>query len=206
MILFIDNYDSFVHNLARYFEQLRQEVVMFRNDQISVEQIRLLAPQAIVLSPGPCGPQQAGISLDLVRQLSDSIPILGVCLGHQVIAEAFGAKVVQAERPLHGRASAVKHTAVDLFKQISNPFMACRYHSLVVQRETVPPCLQITAETDDGTIMALQHRERLVFGLQFHPESILTDCGYQLLANFLQIIGQPPVEPLPDLVGEMQVC
>lgn len=192
MILLIDNYDSFVFNLARYFQRLGQTTEVVRNDAISVEQIAALEPSAIVLSPGPCAPAQAGCSLDVVRMLHAQFPILGVCLGHQTIAAALGGRIVRASEPMHGRTSPVHHWQQGLFAGLPSPLVACRYHSLVVERSSLPDCLQITAETADGTIMAFAHRQLPVYGLQFHPESILTDMGYELLSAFLRLAGATP--------------
>lgn len=189
MILLIDNYDSFVHNLARYFERLGQETHVVRNDAVDVMAVRALRPAAIVLSPGPCTPHEAGVSLNLVRELNTEIPILGVCLGHQVIAEALGGKIVRASEPVHGRTSEIRHDGSRLFANLQSPLTVCRYHSLVVEPTTLPAELRATAWTEDGTIMALEHAHRPVYGLQFHPESILTEHGYDLLANFLRLAG-----------------
>jgi anthranilate synthase/aminodeoxychorismate synthase-like glutamine amidotransferase len=189
MILMIDNYDSFVHNLGRYLRQLGLETHVVRNDEISITQVHRMHPQAIVISPGPCTPNEAGCSLELIRELSNSIPILGVCLGHQAIAQAFGGRLLRAKEPMHGRASQVFHPGTGLFCGIRSPMIAGRYHSLVVDRDSLPPCLEITAQTDDGTIMALQHKTLPVSGVQFHPESILTEMGDVLLGNFLHSAG-----------------
>lgn len=187
MILLIDNYDSFAHNLARYLRRLGQEVVVVRNDAIDVDVIRDLAPAAIVLSPGPCTPTEAGCSLEVVRQLHAEIPLLGICLGHQTIAAALGAKIVRAATPMHGRTSIVQHDRSELFASVPNRFQVCRYHSLAVDPPTLPDELLSIASTDDGTIMGLRHRNYPVFGLQFHPEAILTEHGFQLLSNFLDL-------------------
>ena len=189
MILLIDNFDSFAHNLARYLRRLGQETHVVRNDVIDEGKIRHMAPQAIVLSPGPGTPESAGDTLELVRTLHTEYPMLGVCLGHQTIAAALGAKVVRADQPMHGRTSTIQHDNSQLFEAIPSPFRACRYHSLVVEPDTVPPELQTTATTPEGTIMALEHRALPVVGVQFHPESILTSHGYRLLANFLRLVG-----------------
>jgi len=189
MILLIDNYDSFVHNLARYFEQLGQETKVVRNDAIDVAAAKQLAPQAIVLSPGPCAPAEAGCSKAMVREFFDKLPILGICLGHQVIAEALGGRIVQALEPRHGRTSQVEHQQTSLFSKIPSPLTVCRYHSLVVERDSLPTVLQVSATSADGTIMAIEHSVYPVFGVQFHPEAILTEHGYQLLANFLSLAG-----------------
>jgi anthranilate synthase/aminodeoxychorismate synthase-like glutamine amidotransferase len=192
LILLIDNYDSFVFNLARYFARLGQETLVVRNDAIDLAGVRALKPDAIVLSPGPCTPNEAGSSLDLVRQLHTEVPILGVCLGHQIIGQAFGSRIVRANEPVHGRSSLVQHSARGLFEGVANPTTACRYHSLVVERESLPGELAITATLDDGTIMAIEHASYPVFGVQFHPESVLTSHGYALLANFLRLAGCEP--------------
>lgn len=189
MILLIDNYDSFVHNLARYLRRLGQETLVVRNDIATTDEVRRLAPQAIVLSPGPCTPSEAGHSIGIVRELYQHIPILGVCLGHQTIAAAFGAGVVRASEPIHGRTSAVVHDGNRLFAGLPSPLTVCRYHSLIVDEESLPPELKVTARTADGTIMALELAERPIMGVQFHPEATLTQHGFQLLANFLRIAG-----------------
>ena len=203
MILLVDNYDSFVFNLARYFERLGQETHVARNDVLSVPTIERMRPSAIVLSPGPCTPIQAGCSLDIVRQLHYKLPILGICLGHQTIGAAFGGRIVRAEEPVHGRTSAIHHAGNGIFAGLPDPITGCRYHSLVVQPESLPDCLEVTARTDDGVIMGLAHRELPVVGLQFHPESILTDAGYDLLANFLRLAGIPVGAELPTIESEI---
>ena len=185
MILLIDNYDSFVFNLARYFEQLGQTTHVVRNSAIDVAGVRALGPDALVLSPGPCRPRQAGCSLQLVRQLHAELPILGVCLGHQVIAEALGGRIVRASEPVHGRTSLIHHHGTSVFADLPNPLIGCRYHSLVVDRGSLPECLDVTAQTADGTVMGIQHRHLPLVGVQFHPESILTQSGHALLAAFL---------------------
>ena len=205
MILLIDNYDSFVHNLARYFEQLGQRTIVVRNDAIDVARVRGMQPDAIVLSPGPCRPQQAGRSIELVRQLYREIPILGVCLGHQIIAEAFGAQIVRSPHPMHGRASRIRHNEQGVFAGLPDPLAVGRYHSLVVDEKTLPDELQVTARTPEGTVMAIAHRKRPVIGLQFHPESILTDCGYEILAGFLRIAGMTVPDRPPAIAGENQL-
>lgn len=189
MILLIDNYDSFVFNLARYFERLGQATVVVRNDAIDVAGVRTLSPAAVVMSPGPCGPLQAGCCLDVVRQCHAELPMLGVCLGHQVIAAALGATIVRAARPMHGRASPVYHHGQSLFAGLPSPLTAGRYHSLAVDETTLPAELTVTARDDTGGIMALAHRSLPVVGVQFHPESILTEHGYDLLAAFLRLAG-----------------
>jgi len=189
MLLLIDNYDSFVHNLARYFERLGQETRVVRNDRIDAKKVRALQPAAIILSPGPCAPDQAGGSLRLVRELADELPLLGVCLGHQIVAQALGAEIVRAARPVHGQTSEITHDGTGLFANLPSPLAVCRYHSLVVDPHSLPPELHPTAWTDDGLLMAFQHAKRPLFGVQFHPEAILTAGGYELLANFLRLIG-----------------
>ncbi len=189
MILLIDNYDSFVQNLGRYFQRLGQDTFVVRNDQIDVDQIRKMNPQAIVISPGPCTPDTAGISLEVVRELGSDYPILGVCLGHQVIGQAYGGSVVLAEEPVHGRSSLIEHDGEGLFREIDGAFEACRYHSLVVSEESLPEKLQKTAWLVDGTVMGIRHTEFLVVGIQFHPESVLTNNGFRILAQFLSLAG-----------------
>lgn len=189
MILLIDNYDSFVFNLARYFRELGQEVSVVRNDRITVSEVAATRPAAIVLSPGPCTPNESGICLDVVRQLAPSIPLLGVCLGHQTIAAAMGGEVVRAAEPIHGRTSLVEHDVKRLFAGLPNPLTATRYHSLIVPGETLPTCLRPTARTRDGVLMAFEHTAWPTFGVQFHPESVLTTSGHRLLQNFLDLAG-----------------
>lgn len=189
MILLIDNYDSFVHNLARYFRRLNQETLVVRNDAVTPPQVLQMQPTAIVLSPGPCTPSEAGCSLDIVRSFAGKTPLLGVCLGHQTIAAAFGGQIVRASQPMHGRTSLIEHSCEGIFAGVPNPLSVGRYHSLIVEEKSLPADLQVTARTDDGTIMALAHRCWPIFGVQFHPESILTECGNQILANFLQLAG-----------------
>jgi anthranilate synthase/aminodeoxychorismate synthase-like glutamine amidotransferase len=203
MILLIDNYDSFVFNLARYFQRLGQETYVVRNDAIDAGAVRTLAPSAIVLSPGPCTPNEAGCSLELVRSLHREVPILGVCLGHQVIGQAFGGRIVRAIESVHGRASRVQHCGRGIFAGIPNPLTACRYHSLAIERESLPKEFSVTATLDDGTIMAIEHRELPVFGVQFHPESVLTSHGYLLLANFLRLCGHEPAKEPEVLENEI---
>ncbi len=194
MILVIDNYDSFVHNLARYFRQLGQPTKVYRNDEISIDQIRQLSPDAIVISPGPCTPREAGVSLEIVAELTGEFPILGVCLGHQAIVEALGGDVIRSGGPMHGRSSSVKHCETKLFTDIPSPFQVGRYHSLIADKFTLPSCLTVTATDVGGVIMAVEHRSEIVVGVQFHPESILTESGYQLLANFLRMCDVAVVE------------
>ena len=187
MLLVLDNYDSFTYNLVQYLEELGAETRTFRNDELTVDEAVALAPERVVISPGPATPEQAGISLALVERLSGSLPILGVCLGHQVIAQAYGGRVVEAGEIVHGRTSAVRHDGRTLFAGLQNPLVATRYHSLTVDPERLPDCVEVSAESEDGTIMGLRHRHWPVEGVQFHPESILTIEGKQLLANFLRI-------------------
>jgi anthranilate synthase component 2 len=202
MLLLIDNYDSFVHNLARYFKRLGQATKVVRNDAIDVAGVRRLRPSAIVLSPGPCTPQEAGCSLAVVRELAGEIPLLGVCLGHQTIGQAFGGRVVRAAQPMHGRTSLARHIGTGLFAGLPNPLTVCRYHSLVVEEASLPACLRVTAATAEGIIMALEHRTLPVFGVQFHPEAILTEGGYPLLANFLRLANLPVDSPPPHVETE----
>ena len=187
MILLLDNYDSFTYNLAQYLGELGCQVEVHRNDRISVEQIAQRKPERIVISPGPCTPQEAGISVEMVQKLAGKIPILGVCLGHQAIGAAFGGKIVRAPKLFHGKTSQIRHDGSGVFRGLPNPFTATRYHSLIVERKSLPAQLQVTAETDDDIIMGMQHREYPLMGVQFHPESVLTDSGKQLLKNFLSL-------------------
>ncbi len=186
-VALIDNYDSFTFNLVHYLSELGADVTVWRNDEISVEDTLAGEPDAIVLSPGPCTPNEAGICLDLVRAASDTTPILGVCLGHQAIGQAFGGDVVRARAPMHGKVSRISHNARGVFRGLNGPFQATRYHSLVIDRSTAPPELEVSAETDDGLIMAVAHRDRPVHGVQFHPESIASEHGRQILRNFLDL-------------------
>ena len=187
MVLIIDNYDSFTYNLVQYFGVLGCDVIVKRNDEITIAEIEALDPERICISPGPGRPEDAGISNDLVRQLGPKKPILGVCLGHQCIGEVFGGEVVPASRLMHGKTSPVRHQGGGVFAHLPNPFEATRYHSLIVRRETLPDCLEITADTAEGEVMGLQHRVHPIHGVQFHPESVLTADGMKLLANFLAI-------------------
>jgi len=205
MLLLIDNYDSFVHNLARYFERLGHATHVVRNTAIDTAGARALVPEAIVLSPGPCTPQQAGCSLQLVRELHTELPILGVCLGHQTIAEALGGRIVRAREPVHGRSFSIRHDGRGVFAGLPEEIVACRYHSLVVEEASLPACLEVSARTADGTIMALRHRRLPVVGLQFHPESILTDTGYALLAGFLRLAGLAVPADVPTIGSERPV-
>ena len=185
MILLLDNYDSFTYNLYQYMCELGAEVVVKRNDELSVAEIAALQPEKIVISPGPCSPNEAGVSVPLIQQLGGTIPLLGVCLGHQAIGQAFGGAVVRAPYVMHGKVSSIQHSNQGVFAGLPQPFPATRYHSLIVRREDLPAELEITAWTDDGIIMGLRHRELPIEGVQFHPESIMTEAGKQLLANFL---------------------
>ncbi|MBE0595683.1 MAG: aminodeoxychorismate/anthranilate synthase component II [Desulfuromonadales bacterium] len=187
MLLMIDNYDSFTWNLVQYFRELGAEVEVFRNDALSVEEIVRRRPRQVVVSPGPCSPTEAGISVEAIQKLAGQIPLLGVCLGHQAIGQAFGGKVVRADRLMHGKTSPVHHDGSPLFRDLSNPFEATRYHSLLVERASLPSCLRVTAWTDEGEIMGMEHRELAIWGVQFHPESILTVEGKTLLKNFLDL-------------------
>lgn len=197
MILLLDNYDSFVYNLDRYLQRLGHQTVVVRSDAISVDAIAKLTPSAIVISPGPQTPNEAGCSLETIRRLGPTIPLLGVCLGHQAIGQAFGGQVVRAKAPVHGRASRIHHSQSPLFQHIPTPFEVARYHSLIVERSSLPKCLRTTAWSDDDEIMALEHCEHPIYGVQFHPESILTQFGYQVLANFLTLAGLPSRD-IPD--------
>jgi anthranilate synthase component 2 len=188
MLLVIDNYDSFTYNLVQYLGELGEDVQVYRNDQISVAEIERLKPARIVVSPGPCTPNEAGVSVETIRKLGGKIPILGVCLGHQSIGAAYGGRIIRAKQLMHGKVSVMHHANKGVFKGLPNPFEATRYHSLVIERETIPDCLEITAWTDDGEIMGVRHKTLDVEGVQFHPESILTQHGHELLANFL---GRP---------------
>jgi anthranilate synthase/aminodeoxychorismate synthase-like glutamine amidotransferase len=185
MILMIDNYDSFTYNLVQYLGQLGENVVVRRNDETTLEEIEAMAPEAIVLSPGPCSPEEAGITLDVVRRFHERIPILGICLGHQAIGQAFGGRVVRAERVMHGKTSPVVNDGRTTFRGMPNPVTAGRYHSLIVERDSLPDCLTVSAETEEGEIMGIRHQTFPVEGLQFHPESILTPNGKRMLRNFL---------------------
>jgi para-aminobenzoate synthetase component II len=187
MLLMIDNFDSFTYNLVQYFGELGEDVRVFRNNKITIDEIELLQPSRIVISPGPCTPTEAGVSVETVRHFAGRLPLLGVCLGHQSLAVAFGGEVVRAERLMHGKTSKIQHDGKTIFHQLPDPFDATRYHSLIVKRETLPHCLEISAETAEGEIMGLRHRSLGVEGVQFHPESILTMAGKDLLRNFLKL-------------------
>ncbi len=193
MILMIDNYDSFTFNLVQYLGELGEELKVVRNDQLTVEQIADLTPKFLMISPGPCSPNEAGISLEAIEAFAGKLPIFGVCLGHQAIAQVFGGDVVRAERLMHGKTSMVYHDGSTIFKGIDNPFPAARYHSLIVKRETLPECLEVSAWTEEGEIMAVRHKHLPVEGVQFHPESILTTAGKQLLLNFIKTYQTGPV-------------
>ncbi len=186
MLLFIDNYDSFTYNIVQYFAELGQEVAVHRNDAINLEQIAELNPQYLVIGPGPCSPKEAGISVAALRRFAGHIPILGVCLGHQAIGEAFGGRIIRAQKLMHGKVSPVHHHNSGVFAGLPNPVNCTRYHSLAIERASLPDCLEITAWTDDGEIMGVRHRQHAVEGVQFHPEALLTEHGHDMLANFLR--------------------
>ena len=188
MILMIDNYDSFTYNLVQYMGELGADIRVERNDRISIDEIESLAPKKIVISPGPCTPAKAGISVEVIKYFSDKVPVLGVCLGHQSVGAAFGGEIIKAGKLMHGKTSEVRHDGKTLFKNLPNPFTATRYHSLVLNRKTLPDCFEITAESDDNEIMGIRHKELPVEGVQFHPESILTPSGKDLLKNLLRIV------------------
>jgi len=186
MLLMIDNYDSFTYNLVQYFGELGEEVRVCRNDEITLDQIAALNPQHLVISPGPCSPDEAGISVAAIKTFAGKIPILGVCLGHQSIGAAFGGKIIHAKQLMHGKTSAIQHGDKGVFRGLPNPFIATRYHSLAIEHESLPTCLEVTAWTADGEIMGVRHHELKVEGVQFHPESLLTQHGHQMLRNFLE--------------------
>ena len=192
MILLIDNYDSFVYNLARYVRELGETPLVRRHDALSVEEVVALAPTHIIISPGPCSPKEAGISTELIRRVGSTIPVLGVCLGHQCIGAAYGGEIVRAGAPMHGKVSRIHHTGEGLFAGLPTPFSATRYHSLVIAPASMPPGLRVTATSEDGEIMAVQHVEHPVHGLQFHPESVLTEHGYRLIDHFLHGVPATP--------------
>ncbi len=187
MLLMIDNYDSFTYNIVQYFQILGEEVMVRRNDEITVDGIRKLGPRRIVVSPGPCTPNEAGVSVEAITAFAGKIPLLGVCLGHQSMGQAFGGKIVRAKKVMHGKTSMIHHDGKTIFQNIENPFEATRYHSLVIEKESMPDCLEISAWTDDGEIMGVRHKSLLVEGMQFHPESILTKAGMKILENFLRL-------------------
>jgi para-aminobenzoate synthetase component II len=186
MILLLDNYDSFTYNLAQYLGQMGQDLEIRRNDQVTLDEVQDLRPERIVISPGPCTPKEAGISVPLIQRFAGKIPILGVCLGHQAIGAAFGGRVIRAQKIMHGKTSEIQHDGKTIFRDLPQQFVATRYHSLIVERKSLPGTLEISAETADGTIMGLRHRKLRVEGVQFHPESILTSAGFRLLENFLE--------------------
>ncbi|HYE33595.1 MAG TPA: aminodeoxychorismate/anthranilate synthase component II [Methylomirabilota bacterium] len=187
MVLVIDNYDSFTYNLVQYLGEMKADLQVHRNDQITVDQARQLKPDRILVSPGPCSPNESGLSNDIIKSFAGQVPIFGVCLGHQCIGHTFGAKVVVNYRMMHGKTSMIRHNGKDLFKGMPNPFAATRYHSLVIQRDTLPDFLEVTAETEEGEIMGIRHKELPIWGVQFHPESILTESGRTILKNFLEL-------------------
>ena len=195
MILVVDNYDSFTYNLVHYLNELGAETLVHRNDALSAEEAIALKPEGVLLSPGPCTPNEAGVCLDLLAKAPDDLPILGVCLGHQAIGQAFGGEVIRAASLMHGKTSPMHHTGKGVFAGLPNPFTATRYHSLSVRRETMPEVLEITAWTEDGEVMGLQHVSRPIFGVQFHPESIATEGGHALLSNFLDLAGAKRLSP-----------
>lgn len=186
MLLMIDNYDSFTYNLVQYFAELGEDVRTFRNDEITLDEITALKPNHICISPGPCTPNEAGISVPLLKRFAGSIPILGVCLGHQAIGAAFGGNVIRSKQVMHGKTSPIAHTGVGVFKDLPSPYIVTRYHSLAIERSSLPDCLEVTAWTDDGEIMGVRHKEFALEGVQFHPESILSEHGHALLKNFLR--------------------
>lgn len=185
-LFMLDNYDSFTYNIVQYFGELGAEVIVARNDEISIEEIEAMDPDLICVSPGPCTPAEAGISIEVIKHFAGKIPILGVCLGHQSIGAAFGGHVIRAKQLMHGKTSTITHHGTDIFTDIPSPYTVTRYHSLAIERDTLPECLEITAETDDGEIMAVAHKELPVFGVQFHPESVLSDYGHELFNSFLK--------------------
>ncbi len=187
MLLMIDNYDSFTYNLVQHLGELGQDIKVFRNDKITIKEIETLKPERIVISPGPCTPKEAGVSVDVIKYFAGKIPILGVCLGHQAIGAAFGGDIIRAPRLMHGKTSMIHHDGKTIFEGLPNPFEATRYHSLIIKRETMPECLEITAWTEQDEIMGVRHKEFIVEGVQFHPESILTHAGKNLLKNFLKL-------------------
>jgi len=194
MILMIDNYDSFTYNLVQYMGELGADLEVFRNDQIAIAEIEKLNPHKIVISPGPCTPSKAGISKEVIKRFAGRIPLLGVCLGHQSVVEAFGGEIIKAKKLMHGKTSMIQHDGKTIFKGLPNPFEATRYHSLVVNRANLPDCFEITAESDDGEIMGIRHKELVVEGVQFHPESILTVHGKDLLKNFIDLPAEKVIE------------
>jgi para-aminobenzoate synthetase component II len=197
MILIIDNYDSFTYNLVQYLGEIQADTCVFRNDKISIEDIERMNPQGIVVSPGPCTPNEAGISMEVIKYFGGAIPILGVCLGHQSIAQAFGGRVIRAGILMHGKTSLIHHDGQTIYNHIENPFVATRYHSLIVEKDSLPDCLELSSWTGDGTIMGVRHKEWMIEGVQFHPESILTGVGKEILRNF--------VSRLPTTKGEKEI-
>lgn len=197
MLLMLDNYDSFTYNLVQYFGELGQDVRVFRNDEVTVDDIEDLNPDHICVSPGPCSPTEAGISVPLIQRFAGRVPILGVCLGHQSIGAAFGGRIVRAKELMHGKTSEITHQGTDVFANLPSPYTVIRYHSLAIERQTLPECLVVTAQTDDGEIMGIRHRELPIYGVQFHPESILTEHGHALLQNFLQLSQKNALETQP---------
>ena len=187
MILIIDNYDSFTYNLVQYLGELNAPMEIRRNDEITLENARELKPERVLISPGPCSPKESGLSNEIIREFSQKVPVFGVCLGHQCIGHTFGAEVVVNYRMMHGKTSMIKHNGKDLFEGMPNPFPATRYHSLVIKRDTMPECLEVTAETEEGEVMGVRHKTLPIWGVQFHPESILTENGRQILKNFLKL-------------------
>ena len=202
----IDNYDSFTYNLVQYFSELGEDVRVFRNDEISVDDISTLNPQKICISPGPCSPSEAGISVDTIKRYAGLIPILGVCLGHQAIGEAFGGKVIRAQKVMHGKTDDIQHTGVGVFTNLPSPFKVTRYHSLAIERSSLPDTLEITATSSDGEIMGVRHRDFIVEGVQFHPESILSEHGHALLKNFLQLTLKPYTKQAIWLLHPKKLC
>lgn len=186
MFLMIDNYDSFVYNLVRYLEELKEDVTVYRNDKLTLEDIEKIHPKGIIISPGPKSPEQSGICIDIIKKFSNKIPILGICLGHQCIGYAFGANIIKGKEPVHGKVFKLNHKNTGIFKGLKNPVGVTRYHSLIIEKETLPKCLNITCETTDGVIMGIRHKKYLVEGVQFHPEAELTECGHKMLKNFIE--------------------
>ncbi|MBV7273548.1 aminodeoxychorismate/anthranilate synthase component II [Clostridium sp. PL3] len=186
MFLMIDNYDSFVYNLVRYLEELKEDVKVCRNDKLTLDDIEKMEPEGIIISPGPKSPEQSGICVDVIRRFSGKIPILGICLGHQSIGYAFNANIIKGKEPVHGKVFEVYHENTGVFKKIKNPVKVTRYHSLIIDKETIPECLRVTCKTSEGVVMGVRHKEYLLEGVQFHPEAELTECGHQMLKNFLE--------------------
>ncbi|MCJ7691580.1 MAG: aminodeoxychorismate/anthranilate synthase component II [Clostridiaceae bacterium] len=185
MFLMIDNYDSFVYNLVRYFEELGEEILVYRNDKISLEDIEIIKPEAIIISPGPKSPESSGICIEIVEKFKESIPILGICLGHQIIGKVFGGNIIQGDQPVHGKVFEIYHTGKYMFKDIVSPMKGTRYHSLIIEKESLPQILEITSETNDGVIMGIRHKDYLIEGVQFHPEAELTEHGHEIIKNFI---------------------